>query len=182
MQTNLVKTSEENPQMFWKTIGKVGVAFDKRKQIPMEIVGHNGEIISERHAVLDRWKTSFSNLYQRGSDDSVNNNLDLDQDTNISEFHDAISVLEMHRAIYKVKREKACGIDGIHSDVFRNDCSVSFLHVLFNTCFTTGVVPTEWGKGIITPIPKSNTSDPRDPLSYRGITLALPHKNCTVQF
>ena len=172
MQTNLVKTSEENPQMFWKTIGKVGVAFDKRKQIPMEIVGHNGEIISDRHAVLDRWKTSFSNLYQGGSDDSVNNNLDLDQGTNISEFHDAISVLEIHRAIYKAKREKACGIDGIPSDVFRNDCSVSFLHVLFNTCFMTGVVPTEWGKGIINPIPKSNTSDPRDPLSYRGITLA----------
>jgi hypothetical protein len=27
-------------------------------------------------------------------------------------------------------------------------------------------------KGIITPIPKCSTSDPRDPLSYRGITLA----------
>lgn len=29
-----------------------------------------------------------------------------------------------------------------------------------------------WNKGIITPIPKCSTSDPRDPLSYRGITLA----------
>ena len=103
MQTNLVKTSEENPQMFWKTISKVGVAFDKRKQIPMEIVGHNGEIISDRHAVLDRWKTSFVNLYKWGSDDSVDNNLDLDQVTHISELQDAISVLEIHRAIYKAK-------------------------------------------------------------------------------
>ena len=80
--------------------------------------------------------------------------------------------MEIHTAVFKAKREKACGIDGIPSDVFRNDCSVSFLHILFNVCFTTGVIPTEWGKGIINPIPKSNTSDPRDPLSYRGITLA----------
>ena len=29
-----------------------------------------------------------------------------------------------------------------------------------------------WNRGIITPIPKCSTSDPRDPLSYRGITLA----------
>lgn len=173
MQTDLVKTSEENPQMFWKTIGKVGVAFDKRKNIPMEIVGHNGEIISDRHTVLDKWKTSFSNLYQRENEISkVENNIDLDQSTNISEFDDAITVLEIHRAIFKAKREKACGIDGIPSDVFRNDCSVSVLHVLFNTCYATGVIPKEWGKGIINPIPKSNTSDPRDPLSNRGITLA----------
>jgi hypothetical protein len=29
-----------------------------------------------------------------------------------------------------------------------------------------------WSKGIITPIPKSSTSDPRDPMSYRDLTLA----------
>ena len=28
-----------------------------------------------------------------------------------------------------------------------------------------------WSKGIITPIPNCTTSDPRDPKSYRGITL-----------
>ena len=29
-----------------------------------------------------------------------------------------------------------------------------------------------WSRGIINPIPKASTSDPRDPLSYRGITLS----------
>lgn len=31
--------------------------------------------------------------------------------------------------------------------------------------------PSEWGKGIINPIPESSTTDPRDLLQYRGITL-----------
>ena len=43
---------------------------------------------------------------------------------------------------------------------------------MFNICFNSGIIPDIWSKGIITPIPKSSTSDPRDPSSYRGITLA----------
>ena len=71
--------------------------------------------------------------------------------------------------------KKTCGVDGILSDVFRNDTSVSILHVLFimfNVCFPSGVIPSEWGKCIINPISKSNTDHHRDPLSYRGISLA----------
>ena len=42
-----------------------------------------------------------------------------------------------------------------------------------NVCFTSGSVSAEWSKGIINPIPKSNTADTRDPLSYRGIVLSM---------
>jgi len=48
---------------------------------------------------------------------------------------------------------------------------ISFLHILYNVCFYSGCVPSEWSKVIISPIPKSTTADPRDPLSYRGIAL-----------
>ena len=33
-------------------------------------------------------------------------------------------------------------------------------------------VPDIWSQGIIYPIPKSSTTDKREPLNYRGITLA----------
>ena len=42
---------------------------------------------------------------------------------------------------------------------------------LFNKCFTLGLIPDVWKKGVINPIPKSSTKDRRDPLNYRGITL-----------
>ena len=71
-----------------------------------------------------------------------------------------------------LRKNKACGFDEIPAEVFRNNTSVSFLHILFNVCYSTGIIPTAWGKGIINPIPKSATNDPRDPMSYRGITLA----------
>ena len=34
----------------------------------MEVVGQNGEIISDRNAVLDKWKNSFSELLQQQND------------------------------------------------------------------------------------------------------------------
>ena len=50
--------------------------------------------------------------------------------------------------------------------------AISFLHILFNICFDNPIVPSGWGKCIINPIPKSSTTGRRDPLSYRGISLA----------
>jgi len=55
---------------------------------------------------------------------------------------------------------------------FCNRTCVLFLHKLFNRCFSTGLVPDVWNNIIINPIPKSNMSDNRDPLCYRGIALA----------
>ena len=54
----------------------------------------------------------------------------------------------------------------------KNNTSVTFLHVLFNICFESGFVPSVWSKSISNQMPKSSQSDPRNPLSYRGITLA----------
>ena len=56
--------------------------------------------------------------------------------------------------------------------VLNNDGLIYFLHVLFNVCFNKAVVPAVWGKCVIKLIPKASSTDPRDPLSYRGISLA----------
>ena len=69
--------------------------------------------------------------------------------------------MEVRKGIFGSKKVKACG---------SNDSSISFLHILFN--IYTATAPTVWSYGIINPIPKSSTTDPRNPLSYRGITLA----------
>ena len=51
------------------------------------------------------------------------------------------------------------------------------LHTIINYCFDNGDVPSEWSAGLIKPIPKPDSKDPRNPLSYRGITLiSIPCK------
>ena len=63
-------------------------------------------------------------------------------------------------------------MDEIPGEVLKNAKLIELLHKFFNTCFITGKIPEAWSNGIINPIPKASTSDSRDQLSYRGITLA----------
>ena len=50
------------------------------------------------------------------------------------------------------------------------------LHKIIDFAFISGTIPDEWRSGTIVPIPKGN-NDPRDPLSYRPITLiSIPCK------
>ncbi|CAG2199715.1 unnamed protein product [Mytilus edulis] len=70
------------------------------------------------------------------------------------------------------KNNKSPGVDLIQSELCKNFLVICTLTKLFNLCFKSGKIPNTWNKGIINPIPKCSTSDPRDPLSYRGITLA----------
>ncbi len=49
---------------------------------------------------------------------------------------------------------------------------IYFLYVLFYNCYEQSIIPTTWQRGIKNLVPKDNTLDPKDPLNYRGITLA----------
>ena len=107
----------------------------------------------------------------RGNNVLNNNNFNVDslnQDTTYQ---------EVYEAVYGAKLRKAAGFDGNPSEVLRYDICIELLHKIISNCFKNGEVPTEWTKGIINPIPKSNTQDARNPLSYRGISLLpVPYK------
>ena len=66
---------------------------------------------------------------------------------------------------------QAAGVDEIPGEVFKNGSVISFLHKVCNLCFDTGKVPDICCKSVKSPIPKCTASDPRDPLSYRGIAI-----------
>ncbi len=172
-QVDLLETVDNNPNEFWKSIGKVGIVQDKRKCIPMEVVLDDGTVSNNLQTVMNKWKHDFSSLLNVNHSDQFGVHPDINAHANVDPIlSDDISLLEVRQAVTRAKRGKACGPDGIPSDVLRNDISVSFLHVLFNICLHSGKVPAQWGMGTINPIPKSSTLDSRDPLSYRGITLA----------
>ena len=71
---------------------------------------------------------------------------------------------EVRKAINKSKNGKAPGLDSLSYEVMKNDISAQALTKLFNRCLQEGMVPFAWARGIINPIPKSASSDPRVPL------------------
>lgn len=76
------------------------------------------------------------------------------------------------------KLGKSVGVDGLPNEVFKNKASLELLCAVFNKCFTTGLIPTEWAKSVITPIPKWVNIDRHVPMNYRG-SLLCTHTNST---
>ena len=175
LQNNMLNEVNKDQTEFWRNIGKVGISQTKKNKTPFEVVLDDGTISSDKQVVFERWERDFSDLLNSNAESDMNqenNHNSRTRETTYPMLNDHISIFEVKKVIDDAKRGKSVGIDELPSEVLKNDISVSFLHVLFNICFVTGIVPSVWNKSIINPIPKSSQSDPRDPLSYRGITLA----------
>ena len=155
----------------------------------MAVVDSNGRVSTKIKDVLSRWKTDYENLFCEKS----NTNFDDDHLRNIqstlrdnqfpvhnadmSILNDEITKSEIEKSILRAKLRKAAGLDNIPAEVLRNPVCVELLHKIIRYCFNTGTVPRDWNSGLIKPIPKSDGKDPRDPLSYMGITLiSIPCK------
>ena len=140
--------------------------------------------------MLEKWKTDYSNLLNSESTENfdqehyktvlrqlhkhpVINNRQI----NVDSLNTDITYQEIYDSVYSAKLRKAAGFDGIPSEVLRYDICVELLYKIISHCFKNGEVPSEWTRGIIKPIPKSETKDARNPLSYRGISLvSVPYK------
>ena len=172
MQCDLVENATSNHVEFWKNIGKIGIGQSRKKYIPMEVEGESGDVDRNILNVLDRWKQDFSSLLNAANINSATFGNETNNEDSDPFLDSHINIMEVRKVVFDAKKGKACGLDQIPYEVLCNDTSISFLHILFNICYNTATVPTIWNCGIINPIPKSSTSDPRNPLSYRGITLA----------
>ena len=174
---------------FWREIGKIGIQNERKGRIPMEVVDSDGNVSSDTETVISKWKTDYEQLFSESTshtyDDEHLNNIKRAIDgntipsvgTDISMLNEPITRAEVERSIYRAKLKRATGFDGIPSEVLRNPVCIDLLYRIINFCFENGTVPSEWNTGIIKPIPKSDASDPRNPMCYRGICLiSIPCK------
>ena len=69
-------------------------------------------------------------------------------------FNEEIMREEVEQALGKLKQRAAPGSDGLTAKMISSKKLVGFWHCLFNCCWTNGMVPSEWRKSVIVPIPK----------------------------
>ncbi len=61
---------------------------------------------------------------------------------------------EVAKCIEKSKSAKSPGFDSVLIDALKNGQVNHYVWKLFNTCFENGMIPSQWNKIIIRPIPK----------------------------
>ena len=172
------------PNQFWKEIKALGPY--KQKAIPL-LVRIDEKIIGTLETVKTKWQSDFEKLNGGPTgnvefDDIFYNEVckrTLIRSTWMKTEHYEsneylnrdISFSEMEHVIKQLKLKKSPGIDNIPNEVIKDRGFTLILFQIFRHCFNTGLIPSDWGRAIVAPIPKGRDKDPYSPMSYRGISL-----------
>ena len=151
----------------------------KSSQRDCTVKAADGKILVEESEVKARWAGYFEELF----------NVDPPSRTLPDEGAAAVvaepplccdppSLEETQRALDQLKGGKAPGVCGIHAEMLKagGETTLKWLHALVCSVWSTGVVPTDWKRGLIVPIWKGK-GDSRECNNYRGVTLlSVPGK------
>ena len=82
-----------------------------------------------------------------------------------------IQLDEVEKALDRIRKGKASGIDGIPIELYSSDIKyfTPLLTTLFNTIFDSADYPDDWAQGLIYPVHKKG--DKSDPQNYRKVIL-----------
>ena len=142
------------------------------------VLGADGNVLSEEDAPK-RWAEHFEELH--GADPPsrmlpAEDAVPLVPDPPVSTAEPTLA--EIRKALGQLKDGKAPGVCGVYAEMLKvgGEATLRWLHTLTCSVWNTGVIPTDWKRGLIVPIWKGK-GDARECSNYRGVTLlSVPGK------
>ena len=120
LQNELIDSCENDDIDFWKKMGRLGIGFERKRNIPFEIVKEDGSLNNNLKDILDKWKKYFSDLLKQQDAESVDNH-EIRTQSNIADnenyTNNCISSYAVRQAARKLKKGKSTGYDEIPADV-----------------------------------------------------------------
>ena len=135
----LEEINNNNPNEFWECIKRMGPR--KKAEIPWEVYDDEGYVCLDKNVILKKWEDDFKGLLTPPDDDTPEQTafkMFIEQDNIVRENmvnsnnHNAklnrdFTIEEVRKVVQKAKAGKAPGIDGLISDVLKNEASVNVL-------------------------------------------------------
>lgn len=153
---------EDNPKSYWNLIKELK---DDKSDGPEHCIDSNTWFTYFQALNLnsDKYKDRLFEINKKVED--------LEKSSTFCELDYKITIKEVHDVIRKLKNNKAVGIDGIPSELFKSGSSVlaPVLCKLFNLILCSGYYPRKWSLSYLCPIFKSG--NPNKPENYRGIAI-----------
>ena len=139
----------------------------RNKQMIMSMRKESGEITTNREEILKICANFYKSLYTQTvptPESTMKSSPDTEE---IPEFTEE----EVERAIKRMKRHKAQGVDGITSDIIKlgGPMVLTYLTNIFNNILRTKQIPDSWDEAKIVILFKKG--DPKDIKNYRPIRL-----------
>ena len=161
----------KNKNNFWKSWNS---KFRKKNKNNKMVGGYNND-----DDIAQVFKEYFSHTCTPNNE-SVHNAYKDDFLKNFEKYsiyeerNDLFTIENIENAVYKLKKGKAAGSDNVTVEhlVYAHPCLFACIKILFNLMLTNGVVPDEFGKGLLIPLLKDSSGDAAQCDNYRGITLS----------
>ncbi|CAF3702999.1 unnamed protein product, partial [Rotaria socialis] len=135
------------------------------------IKNEDGIMAQSKDKEKERWTQYCSGLYKdEGGGDEMVKELESIFPSYEEDPQD-ILYTEVEQAIHTLKNNKSPGSDGITAEMIQagGEQLIRQIHALCNKAWHQGVIPKEWGKSILVPIPKKG--DLSECSNYRTISL-----------
>ena len=160
----------ENKKLFWSDLNRKRNA---REQMTMKVRDVDGNMLTERAVVQQRWSEYFKGLLN--VDDGRRAQLSEVMGERVNENgNDAmeVSVEDVRKAVKKLKKGKSPGIDGITSEMLKcgGEALLEWLTRVCRVCVSGECVPNDWVRAIVVPLYKGK-GDRNECKNYRGISL-----------
>lgn len=158
----LESMSDNNPKQYWSMLNEL-----QEKQYDS----------SNDCIPPSKWLKHFQGLNEgkekfRSRVNELENKLKiLEKEICFNELDFPISEKEIDVAISQLKLNKSPGLDNVSNNMIKSSKSTltKCFKKVFNACLSSGVYPSSWAEGYITPLYKAN--DIADPSNYRGLTI-----------
>ena len=131
-------------------------------------ITQQGQIITDKHQIKQRWGGYFEGLLNPNEDTRDNNFSAQD----ILEHEPEILRSEVEESLKSAKTGKAPGINGISIEIIKaaGEAGVELLWRVCRAVWKDGIAPMEWRQSTIIPLWKRK-GDRRECSQYRGISL-----------
>ena len=126
-----------------------------------------GGVIRQGKEAVEVWRSYFEKVLNEGGNSEDQGGDVLGGES--SWIDEGITREEVVQALGKLKRRAAPGTDGLTAEMVGSKELVDFWYCLFNWCWANGMIPTEWRKSVIVPIPKKSKGCVQDGRVSRNI-------------
>jgi hypothetical protein len=171
------KNKNENQKLFYRVLKNLKTA-KQEQPIINSIKTKEGEVLTEEHKIMERWKEHFEELLNptktnrestgKTVKEGRKNKTEINNERN---RENEITLTEIQEAIKSIKNGKAAGHDGITAEMIKHlgGNGTQILLKIFRKAWAEGKIPHDWEIGVLIPIYKKG--DRLDCNNYRGTTL-----------
>ena len=161
-----------SPRRWWSVVRKLGLTDGQKKRSDISKVYDEMGVMRQGKEAVEVWRRHFERVLNEGGRSEVEGNDGGEEvGSGFELLNKAMTREEVVQALAGLKRKAAPGSDGLTAEMIDSKVLVDFWVTLFNWCWKYGMIPSEWRRSVVVPIPKKRRSGVCKTDEFRGISL-----------